>query len=141
MYYALTIKGGIITGVHESEKPIADKTFALNPKLAGQEVIPLKDTAEYQSGRRLTEYNDGILRPLLDRIAEGLADIPEGFELIDDELVKRDVPIEEAPPKLLDLLSAAAGKIAALEGELALLKPTVSTLVKDVAEVKSGVAK
>ena len=128
MYYALTIKSGIITGVHESEKPIADKTFGNNPELAGQEVIPLKDTAEYQSGRRLTEYNDGILRPLLDRIVEGLADIPEGFELIDNELVKRDVPVEDAPPKLLDMLSAAAGKIAALEAELAALKPKVATL-------------
>ena len=36
---------------------------------------------------------------------------------------------------------SAEDRIKALEGELAALKPTVSTLVKDVAEVKLGVAK
>ena len=127
MYYAITIKNGVITGVHESEKPITDKTFALNPELAGQEVVPFKD-GEYQEGHWLAEYTDGKLRQLIDRINEGLTDIPEGFELIDGELIKRDVPVEEAPPKLLDLLTAAAGKIAALEAELALLKPKVATL-------------
>ena len=126
MYYAITIKDGIITGVHESEKPITDKTFALNPKLAGQKVMPFT-SGGYREGHALAEYTDGKLRPLMDRIAEGLAEIPEGFELIDGELVKRDVPAEEAPPKLLDLLSAAASKIAALEAELVLLKPKVET--------------
>ena len=127
MYYALTIKDSIITGVHESESPITDKTFENNPNLAGQEVMSFKN-AEYSEGHKLAEYTDGVLRPLIDRINEGLTDIPEGFELIDGELVNLDVPIEDAPPKILDILSASDAKIAALETELAALKPKVATL-------------
>ena len=128
MYYALTIKDGIITGVHESEKPITDKTFALNPKLAGQEVM-LFTSGEYREGHALSEYTDGKLRPLVDRINEGMSEIPEGFELIDGELIKRDVLVEEAPLKLLDVLSASDAKIAALEAELAALKPIMQQLI------------
>jgi hypothetical protein len=120
MYHALTIKENIITGVHESEMPITDKTFAKNPELTGQEVLPFT-SGEYREGHALAEYTDGKLRPLVDRISEGLANIPEGFELIDGELVKTDVPVEEAPPKLID-------RIRALETELAALKPKVAIL-------------
>jgi hypothetical protein len=120
MYYALTTKDGIITGVHESEMPITGKTFDKNPELTGQEVLPFT-SGEYREGHSLAEYTDGKLRPLLDRISEGLANIPEGFELIDGELVKTDVPVEEAPPKLID-------RIRALETELAALKPKVAIL-------------
>ena len=128
MYYALTVKDGIITGVHESESLITDKTFENNPNLVGQEVMSFKD-AEYSEGHKLAEYTDGILRPLLDRINEGLTDIPEGFELIDGELANLDVPIEDAPPKILDILSASDAKIAALEAELAALKPIMQQLI------------
>ena len=128
MYYALTIKDGIITGVHESEKPITDKTFANNPELSWQEVMPFKD-GEYREGHSLAEYTDGKLRPLLDRITDGLAEKPQGFEIIDNELVKMDVPVEEASPKILDILSASDAKIAALEAELAALKPIMQQLI------------
>jgi hypothetical protein len=119
MYYALTINADqIITGVHESASPIAETTFAENPELAEDTVLPIDEPNEYQAGQPMAAYTDGVLRPLIDRINEGLASVPEGVELIDGELVKTDVPVEEAPPKLID-------RIRALETELAALKPKI----------------
>ena len=137
MYYALTVNAyQIITGVHESVAPILTDTFAANPELADDTVVPF-ESGEYAQGYHLDEYADGVLRPLVDRIADGLAAVPDGFELIDGELIKRDVPVEDAPPKLLDMLTAANAEITALKLKLAELEPTITTLTRDVSDVKT----
>ena len=42
LYYALTLRDGVITGRHESVKPITMKTFD-KTKYAGDEVVPQPD--------------------------------------------------------------------------------------------------
>ena len=136
IYNALTIKDNIITGVHASTKPIEQGHFERSPKYADDTVVPF-EKGEYAQGHHLDEYADGILRPLVDRIADGLARVPDGFELIDGESIKRDVPVEDAPPKLLDMLTAANAEITALKLKLTELEPTITTLTRDVADVKT----
>ena len=135
IYNALTIKDNIITGVHTATKPIEQGHFERSPKYADDTVVPF-GAGEYAQGHHLDEYADGILRPIVDRIVDGLAAVPDGFELIDGELIKRDIPVEDAPPTLLDMLTAANTEIAALKSKLAALEPTISALTRHVAEVK-----
>jgi hypothetical protein len=108
MYYAITINADqIITGVHESVTPITETTFAENPELAEDTVLPIDEPNEYQAGQPMAAYTDGVLRPLIDRINEGFAPIPEGSELIDGELVETNIPETEAPATLLSKLDMA----------------------------------
>jgi len=66
MYYALTLKDNIITGVHESGKPITEKTFAGNHRLSDNAVVVLESPVEYQTGRDIRIYNaDGTQKPLI----------------------------------------------------------------------------
>lgn len=91
LYYALTIKDGFVTGVHESGTPFTSQTFANSPEYAGQEVRQLEEKFEYETGQPLASYNeDGTLRPLIDRINEGLAEVPDGHAIIDGELVAEE---------------------------------------------------
>lgn len=136
IYNALTIKDNIITGVHTATKPIEKGHFERSPKYADDTVVPF-ESGEYAQGHHLDEYADGILRPLVDRITDGLAQVPDGFELIDGELIKRDIPVEDAPPKLMDMLTAANAEITALKSKLTALEPTITTLARDVAAVKT----
>ncbi len=136
MYYSLTIRNGIITGVHTATEPIEQGHFERSPKYADDTVVPF-GTGEYAQGHHLDEYADGILRPIVDRIADGLAAVPDGFELIDGELIKRDISVEDAPPKLLDMLTEANEEITALKLKLTELEPTISALTRDVAAVKT----
>ncbi len=95
MYYAITILDGKITAKHESGSPITDTTFDANPEFAGQEVIETTEASEYASGFLLAEFTaDGVLRPLIDRINDGLATVPDGMKLIDGQLVADEVPPE-----------------------------------------------
>lgn len=118
MFYAITVKDNIITGVHESEMPITETTFVKNSDLSAHDVMLVKNVAEYQRGYKLNEYTDGILRPIVDRINEGLVDIPDGYELIDNELVKRNVPVEEAPQSLQMILAQLLSENVAMKAKL-----------------------
>lgn len=108
MYYAITIdNSGRITGRHESAVELNAEIFA-HGAYAGQEVRPVTQAQEYRAGFLMAEYDDGgKLRPLVDRILEGLTEVPDGYELIDGELVQTQGPEAEAPPTLLARVEAA----------------------------------
>lgn len=108
MYYAITIDStGRITGRHESAVELTAEIFGATA-YAGQEVRPITQADEYRQGYLLSEYDaQHKLRPLLDRINEGLAEIPQGYELIDGELVQTQVPEAETPPTLMARVIAA----------------------------------
>lgn len=127
MNYALTVRGTTITGVHEGIRPFTQDTFAKNPRLAGDEVRLIEDPAEYAPGTDLREYDaNGMLRPLVDRILEGYAQVPPGYELIEGELVRTQEAEAEAPPTLLqriDNLHAALENVReSLMGRLQMLE-------------------
>ena len=50
IYYGMTIKEGIITGVHESGLPFTSDTFKHSIEYASDEVHPLEDKKEYKAG-------------------------------------------------------------------------------------------
>lgn len=135
MYYAITVKDNAITGVHESIVPITETTFAKSPFTSDHTVIPLTDPAEYQSGQDIRSYTDGVLRPLIDRINDGLSDIPNGYELIDGELIKTQVLEADAPPTLMAKVLAAETSATeantAFTNQLAAMKPLLTEAVKD----------
>lgn len=108
MYYAITIdSSGRITGRHESAVELTADVFS-GGAFAGQDVVPVAQGTQYQAGYLLAEYDqDGHLRPLIDRILEGLTPVPDGYELIDGELVQTQVPEAEAPPTLMARVEAA----------------------------------
>lgn len=136
MYYALTIRGELITGVHSSTEPFTPDQFERNPKLANDVVVPF-ESGEYKTGRGIREYENGNLRPLVDRILDGLASIPNGYEMIDGQLVKIDAPIEAQPQSIRQRIEDADARIAALEAEIASMRSSVSVLSQDIASRES----
>lgn len=114
MYYAITIDhDGRITGRHESVVELTADVFA-DGIFAGQEVRAVAQGTEYRAGYLLAEYDaDGALRPLIDRINDGLTAVPDAWELIDGELVLTEVPEAEAPPRLLERVLGAEAKAEA----------------------------
>ena len=132
MYYALTIRDDVITGVHSSTAPFKKDHFGLNPKFANDKIV-LFESGEYKSGHNIREYDGGKLLPLVDRIKAGFANIPIGYELIDEELVKSNVPVEEQSPGIRQRLEESDARIAALEEEIARMKLSVSVLSQDLA--------
>lgn len=103
LHYVLTLQGTRITGVHENALPFPEDFFENSAVYAQDEIRAIPDRADYVRGEDIRAYTaDGQLRPLVDRILEGLADVPPGYELIDGELVLTEVPEQDAPPKLLD---------------------------------------
>lgn len=131
MHYALTIRDDIITGVHSSTAPFKNGHFSLNPRLANDKVV-LFESGDYKSGHNIREYAEGKLLPLVDRIKAGFANIPIGYELIDEELVKSNTPVEEQPPGIMERLEESDARIAALEEEIARMKSSVSALSQDL---------
>lgn len=136
MYYALTLRGDLITGVHSSAIPFAPDQFERNPKLANDVVVPF-ESGEYKTGRDIREYENGNLRPLVDRILDGLASVPNGYEVIDGQLVKIDAPIEKQPQSIRQRIEDADARIAALEAEIASMRSSVSVLSQDIASIES----
>lgn len=119
IYYAITIKDNVITGVHESALPIGAETFAGNPWLREHEVRAIESGTDYQAGRHLAEYAGGKLRPLTERIKEGLAEVPPNHELIGGELVKTDAPPdEEKNPGVARMIQNMADEIFTLKEEI-----------------------
>ena len=136
MYYALTLRGDIITGVHSSTSPFIQDQFKRNPKLANDIVVPF-ESGEYKAGHDLREYMNGKLRPLADRISDGLTSIPGGYEVIDEQLVKIDAPIEDQPQSIRQRIEDADARIATLEDEIARMRSSVSVLSQNIASIES----
>ncbi len=107
MYYALTVNpSSIITGVHESMTPITATTFEANPELAGNNVVSIPAIVAFRTGDHILCYNeDGTRKPDLWCIENGYMHMPPGKEIIDGELVDKELPPEEQPITLMDYLS------------------------------------
>lgn len=137
MYYALTVNNYIITGVHESLSEFTADTFALNPELAGHEVIPIGEGTQHQSGIDIRAYSeDGVIEDLVWAIEQGYVPMPDGYDIIDGELVELDLPAEEAPPAIMAVMREAAEEAAraatnAFDKRFTALKPIISDLLKD----------
>lgn len=106
MHYALTINADqIITGVHESIAPILTDAFAANPELADDTVVSIPSPAEYQIYTHILCYEeDGTLKDLVWCIENGFMPMPPNKEIINGELVDKEVPAEEQPQTLKEYL-------------------------------------
>lgn len=103
MYYALTLKDNVITGVHESLNHITVATFSQSPEFSGSEVTLVDGPSEYATGVDIRCYNeDGTLKPAVWCIEQGYMSMPPGHEIIDGQLVETYVTEAEAPPSLLN---------------------------------------
>lgn len=119
MFFALTIKDGVISGVHESMAEIDLDTFGNNPVFQGHLVQPVTDRKEYEAGHRLEEYTEqGLLKPLLWRIQQGFSDIPPGHELIDDELVPVNSSVDDLPESLVTMLDSLKASVDNIQSSL-----------------------
>lgn len=106
MYYALTINTDqIITGVHESGTPITETTFEATPELADDTVVSIPSPAEYQIYTHILCYEeDGTLKDLVWCIENGYMDLPPNKEIINGELVDKEIPADEQPQTLKEYL-------------------------------------
>lgn len=92
MNYVITVKDGLITAVHESMTEITEETFT-GTEFAGQEVRSVP-SGNIQAGLHIGEYTaEWELRPLSERVAEGYLIIPDGYQLMGEEIL----PIPEEP--------------------------------------------
>ena len=138
MYFALTVDGSIITGVHESLDKIAQGHFAAHPELASHLIIPLDTPAEYSVGMDIRCFNeDGILKPIVWRIENGYMEIPSGYEIIDGELVESNVPESEAPVTLVERVLEAAQLASTLTERLAQAEQLNNSLDEVMADLVS----
>lgn len=99
MYFAITVNTDqIITGVHESVTPITSSTFAGNPSLAEDSVVAVENPNDLQAGIDVRCFNeDGMSKPIVWCIENGYMALPPNSQIIDGELVFREMPPEEAP--------------------------------------------
>ena len=113
MYYALTInKDNIITGVHESMNPIAADMFSTNPDLSEDTVVVIESPAEFDSFVDIRCYNeDGTRKPDLWCIENGYMELPPNKEIINGELVDKEIPAEEQPQTLKQYLEEQFGEV------------------------------
>jgi len=73
-----------------------------------------------------------MFRPLIDRIKEGYQPIPEGYELVNDELIKLNQPAADVPKSLKEeLLQEARTATVMTEIKFNAIKPLVTELVID----------
>ena len=113
MYYALTINADqIITGVHESGTPILTDTFSANPELADDTVVTVPTPAEYQTYTHILCYEeDGTLKDLVWCIENGYMELPQNKEIINGELVDKEISAEEQPQTLKEYLEEQFGAV------------------------------
>ena len=133
MYYALTINTDhIITGVHESMQPIAADAFSENPDLSEDTVVVIDSPAEFQAYVDVRCYNeDGTLKSLVWCIENGFMPMPPNKEIINGELVDKEVPAEEQPQTLKQYLEEQFGAVRQeAEQKLTAMKPLMTELVK-----------
>lgn len=115
MYYALTLKNNIITGVHGSLSVIEQGHFALNPEFANDTVIPISGEFDYVIGMDIRCYNeDGIMKSEVWCIEQGYLPLPPNKEIINGELVDIMLPPEQQPITIAEFISA---EIAAIKDE------------------------
>ena len=102
MFYALTINTDqIITGVHESGTPITTNAFSANAELSEDTVVSIPSPAEYQTHTHILCYNEnGTRKSDVWCIENGFMELPPYAEIIDGELIYREMPPEEASPTL-----------------------------------------
>ena len=138
MYYALTVDGSVITGVHESLEEITQGHFAANPELASHLIIPLDDPGEYSAGFDIRCFNeDGTLKSLVWRIENGYMEIPHGYEIVDGELVASNVPEAEAPVTLVERVLEARQIASTMTERLALAEQLNNTLDEVMTDLVS----
>ena len=107
MYYALTIRDNLITGVHEGGSPIEQGHFSANPELANDTVFAIEGTHDYVTGIDIRCYNDdGSMKPELWCIEQGYLALPPNKEIINGELVDKVIPPEAQPQNIMQLLNA-----------------------------------
>lgn len=102
MFYAITINdAGMITGRHESMEPITPKIFKGHAVFGGDRVLDVDAGSAYKEGVNIACYDEeGRMRPAAWCIQQGYMEMPEGYELIDGELIKADLPVEELPESI-----------------------------------------
>ena len=138
MNYCLTVQGNLITGVHEKEGAFTEKTFLRNPWLTDSTVVPIKEPAEYEAGVDIRcYYKNGKMRPLLWCIEQGYAKVPDGYDLIEKELIKLDAPVSEAPPTIRQRMDAQENQIAQLLEQL----NEITKMSIDISEIKAQIGK
>ena len=133
MYYALTInKDNIITGVHESMHPIAADAFSANPALSGDTVVVIDSPAEFQAYVDVRCYNeDGTLKPLVWCIENGFMPMPPNKEIINGELVDKEIPAEEQPQTLKEYLDT---QFSAVREEVAPAQKASTVMFRALAQ-------
>lgn len=111
MYHAITILDGRITARLESDVPITADLLN-GGRLAGHGIQEISAESQYEEGYQVAEYTpDGTLRPLLERINDGLAVVPDGYSLVNGQLVANQ-PTDAPPdniPSATDLLNILLG--------------------------------
>ena len=97
LYYAITINNeGIITGRHESREPISSLQFYENPWLHGDIVRGTYANAEYVEGMSIHQYDEiGHYRGDVWSIENGFMTLPDGYEIVNGELVEILTPEQE----------------------------------------------
>lgn len=137
MYYALTIRKGIITGRHESEAPFMTNHFARNPELASDELVLIPDAGAYKAGEHMLCYNkDGSRKPDLWCIQNGYMALPPDKEIINGELVDMKAPLEEAPEIIKSVILELQAKVTELEGKLAMQDKKIGRIEMKVVPIK-----
>ena len=134
MYYALTLnKDLIITGVHESLQPISHDAFASIPALSSDTLLSIASTADYRTGEHiLCFHDDGTRRHDLWCIQQGYMELPPNKEIINGELIDKQVPAEDQPQTLKGFLEEQIGLVRQVtDTKLSSLKPIVTQLMKN----------
>lgn len=87
LFYAITVRDGVITCKHESSAPIVDSMF-INTAFESQDVISLPGDVAIQTGLNIGEYTaDWELKPMAQRVAEGYVMLAVD-EVIDGEVIR-----------------------------------------------------
>lgn len=132
MYYALTIIDNVITGVHESMTPYTSSTFVENPRFASHQVVTIQDPMQFQTGVDIRAYNeDGTMKDEVWCIEQGYMPMPNGYEIIDGALVKKDIPEAEVPLTWKQFLANETLRLEEETNKKTLaMKPLLTELVK-----------
>ena len=118
VYHALIINDGIITDVLDSDKPVTSGMFSENQEYINCEIVQISDRKEYQAGQPVLAYTpDGVLRPIEDRINNGLAEIPPGFQMFDGKLMPNNITEEDAPKTMIEKIKDMENKMLAIQEE------------------------
>ena len=133
MHYALTINADqIITGVHESGTPITTNMFSANAELSEDTVVSIPSPADYQTYTHILCYDeDGALKDLVWCIENGYMELPPNKEIINGELVDKEIPAEEQPQTIKQYLKEQFGMVRQeAEMKIVAMKPLMTELVK-----------